>query len=141
METQAKTEDVGRFYPPAGNVGNRNAAVSNVCELPPIKACPECGSIALVFGSRDPCEGDAYWCEKCDCGPIWFPLNHSEDIGTVLLREKAVSEVRNTRIRCRPIIDAEQANEALRLVADLKRVKTHEAILSIQRAHGLVGRS
>ena len=38
--------------------------------------CPDCGSTKLRFGSRDPCEGDYYWCRSCGCGPIRFPLNH-----------------------------------------------------------------
>lgn len=37
--------------------------------------CPDCGSIALKFSSRDNCEGDYYWCHACGCGPILFPLN------------------------------------------------------------------
>jgi hypothetical protein len=65
-----------------------------------ITVCPDCGG-ALRFGSRDPCEGDAYWCDRCGCGPIWYPLGAGP----------------------RPvpaIIDAEQANKALLLVAQLR---------------------
>jgi hypothetical protein len=35
--------------------------------------CPVCGG-ELRFGSRDPCEGDWYWCIACGDGPISFPL-------------------------------------------------------------------
>ncbi len=38
--------------------------------------CPDCGSHDLKFGSRDPREGDYYWCQSCGCGPIQFPLYH-----------------------------------------------------------------
>jgi len=40
-----------------------------------------------------------------------------------------------------PVIDADEANRALQLVAELKRAATHAAITRIQREHGLVGRS
>ena len=63
--------------------------------------CPECGSTDLRFGSRDPCEGDWYWCQHCKAGPILFPLNY---------RRKFIA----------PVIDAETANEALKLVQELK---------------------
>lgn len=39
--------------------------------------CPDCGSLRLKFGSRDPCEGDNYWCRDCGAGPIQFPLYHA----------------------------------------------------------------
>jgi len=35
------------------------------------------------------------------------------------------------------IIDAEESNKALQLVKELKAKRTHEAITSIQRSHGL----
>ena len=38
-----------------------------------INVCPECG-MPLQFGSRDPCEGDFYWCPGCGAGPVLFPL-------------------------------------------------------------------
>ena len=38
--------------------------------------CPDCGA-RLVFGSRDPCEGDYYVCSAgCGADHILFPLNH-----------------------------------------------------------------
>lgn len=45
--------------------------VGNNTEQP---RCPDCGSIALKFATRDYCEGDYYWCHACGCGPIRFPL-------------------------------------------------------------------
>ena len=63
--------------------------------------CPECGSMDLRFGSRDPCEGDYYVCRTCGYGPILFPLNY---------RRKFIA----------PIIDAEESNRALKLVQELK---------------------
>ena len=39
------------------------------------------------------------------------------------------------------IIDSEESNRALAIVEQLKRKATHDAIISIQRAHGLIGRS
>lgn len=65
-----------------------------------ISVCPECGG-PLQLGSRDPCEGDYYWCPGCGAGPILFPLGTGP---------RPVS----------PIIDAECANAALRTVAALK---------------------
>jgi hypothetical protein len=41
--------------------------------------CPECGR-QLLLGSRDPCEGDYYWCPNCGAGPIRFPLYHQMPI-------------------------------------------------------------
>jgi len=38
-----------------------------------INACPEC-SMPLQFGSRDPLEGDYFWCPACGAGPVIFPL-------------------------------------------------------------------
>ena len=63
--------------------------------------CPGCGA-PLRFGSRDPCEGDYYWCSGCGDGPILFPLYHK------MPRPVA------------PVIDAEQANAALVMVAHLR---------------------
>lgn len=44
---------------------------SNVSQSETIKVCPECGG-SLVYGSHDPCEGWAFWCDRCGFGPIWF---------------------------------------------------------------------
>jgi len=38
-----------------------------------INVCPECAS-PLQYGSRDPCEGDYYWCPACGAGPVVFPI-------------------------------------------------------------------
>ena len=45
--------------------------------------CPECGSPVLRFGSRDPCEGDYYWCNVCGFGPILFPLYHAMPVTSI----------------------------------------------------------
>jgi len=63
--------------------------------------CPTCGG-SLRFGSRDPCEGDYYWCSVCGEGPILFPLYH------VMPRPVA------------PVIDADQANAALLMVQRIR---------------------
>jgi hypothetical protein len=47
----------------------------NDLELKVENVCPYCGG-ELMFGSRDPCEGDYYWCRSYGCGPIQFPLYH-----------------------------------------------------------------
>jgi len=39
------------------------------------------------------------------------------------------------------IIDSEESNRALAIVEQLKRKATHDAIISIQRVHGLIWRS
>lgn len=39
------------------------------------------------------------------------------------------------------VLDSEECNAALKLVAQLKQKRIHNEITSIQRAHGLVGRS
>jgi len=65
--------------------------------------CPECGSMDLRFGSRDPLEGDFYWCRTCKNGPILFPL---------MYRRKFIQP---------EIIDAEESNKALKLVQELRR--------------------
>ena len=48
--------------------------MSTINLSPPIiiSACPECGG-RLQFGSDDPLEGIAFWCTRCNFGPIWFP--------------------------------------------------------------------
>lgn len=72
-----------------------------------IEVCQDCGSSNLKFGSRDPCEGDYYWCDDCGNGPILFPLNY---------RRKFIQ----------PVIDADAANEAILMV---KRLQARQAIL------------
>jgi len=51
-------------------------------------SCPDCGCPDLRFGSRDPCEGDYYWCRHCGFGPIRFPLYH-----TIPLTERDLEEL------------------------------------------------
>ena len=62
--------------------------------------CPICDG-ALKFGSRDPCEGDFYWCENCGDGPICFPLY-----------EKPAP-------RIAPIIDVEELQRVLRSIREV----------------------
>jgi hypothetical protein len=71
--------------------------------------CPECQG-ELRFGSRDLAEGDYWWCSVCGYGPILFPLFGGPEI----------KQITNTR-ELLGIIDADKANEALRIVAILKR--------------------
>lgn len=66
--------------------------------------CPECGSTYLQFGSRDPLEGDWYWCETCGCGPILYPLHY---------RRKFIA----------PVLDADEVNKALATVAVLRGLR------------------
>jgi ssDNA-binding Zn-finger/Zn-ribbon topoisomerase 1 len=63
--------------------------------------CPECGSMDIRFRTRDSKKGDYYGCRTCGYGPILFPLNY---------RRKFIA----------PVIDAETANDALKLVRELK---------------------
>lgn len=70
--------------------------------------CPMCRS-PLVFGSRDPLEGDYYWCMNCGNGPISFPLYGGP---RPVPDPRPVAEV----------IDADMCNEGLRIVGLLKRV-------------------
>ena len=98
MEAARKTE-IGSPNQCAGNVGRESAGI--VSEPQEKTVCPECGSANLVFGSRDPCEGDWYWCEDCGNGPILFPLHY-------------------TRKFIQPVIDAEESNRALKLAAMLR---------------------
>lgn len=65
--------------------------------------CPECGA-PLRFGSRDPCEGDYYWCSGCGDGPILFPLYHR--MPRVIAQQ--------------PIIDAEKMNASIAMVEQLR---------------------
>ena len=55
--------------------------------------CPDCGSIALKFSSRDNCEGDYYWCHACGCGPIKFPLNMRLSIDARIAAKHAIEQL------------------------------------------------
>lgn len=68
-----------------------------------ISRCPICGG-SLVFGSRDPCEGDYYYCSVCNDGPICFPLY-----------EKPTPKIA-------PIIDAEEYARALVILRSIEEV-------------------
>lgn len=63
--------------------------------------CPECGG-PLRFGSRDPCEGDYYWCRSCGFGPIRFPLHHVMPKPTLIDADTIQALVRQEQI-CREI--------------------------------------
>lgn len=89
--------------------GGESAGI--VSEFQGISACPECGSIALEFGSRDPCEGDYWWCQNCSCGPILFPLGHVETIGTVVRRQAEIQRIR--KAQSPSVIDAEENNREI----------------------------
>jgi hypothetical protein len=56
-------------------------------------------------------------------------------------REDRADRVRADKQDEEPVIDAEESNRALQVVAQLKRKRIHDEITGIQRAHGLVGRS
>lgn len=75
--------------------------VSDVSEEKGFDVCPTCGNPNIRFGSRDPCEGDYYWCNSCGEGPILFPLYYKRKFNA-------------------PIIDSEEANSAIALVGRLK---------------------
>jgi len=51
------------------------------------------------------------------------------------------ADIRAYQAQTYGIIDAEESNRALQIVAQLRRKRIHDEITSIQRAHGLVGRS
>jgi hypothetical protein len=97
MEKETTKEDGARTLSP-GSIGTQCAEQFTKSEQ--INVC-QCGG-ALRFGSRDPLEGDYWWCSLCGAGPVLFPIGEGP----------------------RPvngIIDAETANAALVLVAALKR--------------------
>ena len=79
-----------------------HASAEQISKSEHMNVCLDCGG-PLRFGSRDPCEGDYYWCYRCGAGPVLFPVAADP---------------------CKPvhgIIDAETANAALKLVAALKK--------------------
>ena len=51
------------------------------------------------------------------------------------------ADIRAYQAQTYGIIDAEESNRALQIVAQLKQKRIHDEITSIQRGHGLVGRS
>ena len=106
--------------------------------------CPGCGSPVLRFGSRDPCEGDYYWCNVCGFGPILFPLYHAMPVASIPNEQPCPQCLKGTMFLaveddgslwyvcnnkyCKhdeeipgskkmPVIDAETANAALQLRA------------------------
>lgn len=110
METATQKTD-GSPNPMPENVGNGETASK---ESEPLlkNVCPTCGSIALVFGSRDPAEGDYYWCEACGQGPILFSPFFTE---TPKANAARYAEINRLRISRRPgsFLDAETAQAAM----------------------------
>jgi hypothetical protein len=68
-ETQIKE----RGGPSPGLVARGTESAEQISKSEHINVCPDCGG-SLRFGSRDPCEGDYYWCRVCGAGPILFPI-------------------------------------------------------------------
>ncbi len=104
MDTEEKTEGKG------GNAAKQDARpCTEVSKSEPISIseCPECGG-PLRFGSRDLAEGDYWWCSVCGYGPIKFSLFCGPPVKQVGIKELL------------GIIDADKANEALRIVEVLK---------------------
>ena len=73
MSTMETSEQNGSPLPRLEAKGKGTAG--NDLESKDENVCPECGG-RLTFGSRDPCEGDYYWCGSCGYGPIRFPFHH-----------------------------------------------------------------
>jgi len=70
MNQTAKSEN-GSPIPGAGNEGNGKAANYSGTSDEKMIACPECGCTRLEYGSHDPLEGWAFWCQGCGFGPVW----------------------------------------------------------------------
>jgi hypothetical protein len=69
-ETQIKGDGAGDQLLPGTET---HTSAEKISKSEHINHCPECGG-PLQFGSRDPCEGDYYWCHGCGAGPVRFPL-------------------------------------------------------------------
>jgi predicted RNA-binding Zn-ribbon protein involved in translation (DUF1610 family) len=89
-----------------------------------ISECPECGG-SLRFGSRDLSEGDYYWCSVCGYGPIRYPLFSGPPF-------KEITSVKELL----GIIDADKANEALRIVESLKTRPKRPVIIAEEPVSG-----
>ncbi len=68
-ETATENGGAGAHQPTSTGTAR---APKEVSKSEHMNVCP-CGG-DLRFGSRDPCEGDYYWCCICYAGPILFPL-------------------------------------------------------------------
>jgi len=79
-----------------------HASAEQISKSEHMNVCPDCGG-PLRFGSRDPCEGDYYWCQNCGAGPVLFPVR-------AFPRKPVLG-----------IIDTETANTALKLKAAIKK--------------------
>jgi hypothetical protein len=76
IETKQKERGAGARL--LTGTGDRTNA-KNVSESENKIVCPDCGE-TVRFGSRDPCEGDYFWCDACGHGPFLFPLGIREMI-------------------------------------------------------------
>jgi hypothetical protein len=103
MEAKSEKNDKGGI---PGKV--TRPVISEVSANKILSACPECYG-ELRFGSRDPCEGDYWFCSVCGYGPILFPL----------FGGPVIKQITNAR-ELLGIIDADKMNESLRDVAILK---------------------
>ncbi len=70
-ETQIKGGGAGAQL--LGCMEDHTDAAEQISKSGQINICQDCGG-PLRFGSRDPCEGDYYWCRECGAGPVLFPL-------------------------------------------------------------------
>ena len=103
--------------------------VGNNTEQP---RCPDCGSIALKFATRDYCEGDFFWCHACGCGPILFPLEMCLSIEARSAATAAIKRLR-PRIEIPDIISADDLQAALEktLFADSTPFNAEQAVNDI----------
>jgi len=110
-----------------------------LAEIPNEKPCQQCLKGTMFLAVEDD-------------GSLWYVCNnkccmHEIEVKTLTdcarcpdLTKCGAHITGGTVQQCAEIIDAEESNRALQIVAQLKRKTTHDAITSIQRAHGLVGR-
>jgi hypothetical protein len=94
-----------------GGTGDRTSA-KNVSESKNKIVCPECGE-TIRYGSRDPCEGDYFWCDACGHGPILFPLGTREMI-TLPLNNDRIGGYPNGEFSMAHTIHDKEGNTAYR---------------------------
>ena len=97
MQTATATKECenGSGIPAVESKGTQPADIQ-VSKSGNMKVCPECGG-PLRFGSRDPCEGDYYWCRSCGLGPILFPLGEGPRALSPLLDADLLQAARDIR--------------------------------------------
>jgi hypothetical protein len=71
--TMSKARIKGRGGPIPGLEAKGTESAEQILKSEHMNVCPDCRG-PLRFGSRDPCEGDYYWCLVCGAGPVLFPL-------------------------------------------------------------------